>query len=99
MKKLLERYAGSWRFCVLIVACTYIAYAFYYAASRMRDSISMISNQYIYNSLAQNLWMVLFYISEGVEGSIAILVRAIAGIFSVYAAFLFWRKKDSTMPT
>jgi hypothetical protein len=96
----LEKYAASWRFWILVVACTYFAYALYYAASGMRDSIGMISNQYIYNALAQNpwWWMVLFYSSEGVAGSIAILVRAIAGGFAVYAAFLFWRKKDPTMP-
>jgi hypothetical protein len=101
MDKRLEKYAGSLRFWILIVACTYFAYSVYYAASGMRDSIGMITNQYIYTSLAHNpwWWMVLFYGSEGVSGSIAILSRAIAGVFAVYAAFLFWRKRDGTMPT
>jgi magnesium-transporting ATPase (P-type) len=67
----------------------------------MRDSIGMITNQYIYTSLAHNpwWWMVLFYGSEGVSGSVAILSRAVAGVFAVYAAFLFWRKKDDAVPT
>jgi hypothetical protein len=101
MGKMLEKYAGSLRFWVLIVVATYFAYAVYFAASGMRDSIGMISNQYIYTSLSQNSWwwMVLFYGSEGVSGSISIISRAIAGAFAFYAAFLFWRKKDTAMPT
>ncbi len=100
MEKWLEKYAGSWKFWILIIACTYFAYALYYAASGMRDSIGMISNQYIYSSLSANpwWWMVLFYSSEGVAGSIAIIVRAIAGAIAVYGAFLFWRKKDTATP-
>jgi hypothetical protein len=43
--------------------------------------------------------MILFYGSEGVAGSVAIISRAIAGAFAFYAAFLFWRKKDTAMPT
>jgi len=99
MGKWLERYAGSWKFWILIVACTYFVYALYYAASGMRDSLGMISNQYIYSSLSVNpwWWMVLFYSSEGVAGSVAIIVRAISGTFAVYGAFLFWRKKEDSM--
>jgi hypothetical protein len=100
MGKWLEKYAGSWKFWILIVTWTYFAYALYYAASGMRDSIGMISNQYIYSSLSANpwWWLVLFYSSEGVAGSIAIIVRAIAGAIAVYGAFLFWRKKDTALP-
>jgi magnesium-transporting ATPase (P-type) len=100
MGKWLEKYAGSLRFWILVVVAAYFAYALYFAASGMRDSVGMISNQYIYNSLSQNSWwwMVLFYGSEGVSGSVAIISRAIAGAFAVYAAFLFWRKKDAAMP-
>jgi len=100
MGKWLEKYAGSFRFWIVVVAATYFVYAVYYAASGMRDSFGMITSQYIYNSLSQNSWwwMVLFYGSEGVSGSLAIISRAIAGAFALYAAFLFWRKKDSEKP-
>ena len=100
VEKWLEKYAGSWKFWILVVACTYFAYSLYYAASGMRDSIGMISNQYIYSSLSANpwWWLVLFYSSEGVAGSIAIIVRAIAGALAVYGVFLFWRNKDTAMP-
>jgi hypothetical protein len=100
MGKWLEKYAGSLRFWVFTVACTYFAYSVYYAASGMRDSVGMITNQYIYTSLIHNpwWWLVLFYGSEGVSGSISILSRAIGGIFAVYAAFLFWRNREGSMP-
>jgi hypothetical protein len=99
--KWLEDYAASFRFWILIVVSVYFAYSVYYAVSGMRDSIGMISNQYIYTSLSQNSWwwMVLFYGSEGVAGSLAIISRAIAGAFAFYAALMFWRKKDATSLT
>ncbi len=101
MGKTLENYMGSLSFWVLIVIAVYFAYGVYFAASGMRDSIGMLSNEYIYTSLSQNpwWWMVLFYGSEGVTGSISIISRAVAGAFAFYAAFLYWRKKDTAMPT
>lgn len=100
MGQWLEKYAGSVRFWILIVVATYFAYAVYYAASGMRDSVGMLSNQYIYTSLSENpwWWMILFYGSEGVSGSMSIISRAVAGAFAVYAAFLFWKKKDNAIP-
>lgn len=62
MGKWLEKYAKSLSFWILIVVSVYFAYVTYYATSGMRDSIGMISNQYIYSSLSKNSWwwMVLF---------------------------------------
>jgi hypothetical protein len=96
-----EKYAGFVRFGILVVAATYFGYAAYYAASGMRDAIGMFTNQFLYTSLSQNSWwwMVLFYGSEGLSGSISIISRAIAGVFAFHAALLFWRKKDTAMPT
>lgn len=100
MGQWLEKYAGSLRFWILIVAATYFTYAVYYAASGMRDSVGMLSNQYIYTSLSNDpwWWMTLFYGSEGASGSISIISRAVAGAFAVYAAVLFWKKKDTATP-
>lgn len=99
MGKILQSYVGSLRFWVLLVVAIYFVYGVYYAASGMRDSIGMLSNEYIYTSLSQNSWwwMFLFYGSEGVSGSISIISRAVAGAFAFYGAFLFWRKKDTAM--
>lgn len=99
MGKTLQKYGGSYRFWILVVACTYFAYALYYASNGLRDSIDMISNQYIYTSLSHNpwWWMVFFYSSEGVAGAIAMIVRIIAGVFAVYGAYMFWRKKDAAI--
>lgn len=96
-----KKYVGSLQFWVLIVIAVYFAYGVYFAASGMRDSIGMLSNEYIYTSLLQNpwWWMVLFYGSEGVTGSISIISRAVAGAFAFYAALLYWRKKDIARST
>ena len=96
-----KKYVGSLQFWVLIVIAVYFAYGVYFATSGMRDSIGMLSNEYIYTSLLQNpwWWMVLFYGSEGVTGSISIISRAVAGAFAFYAALLYWRKKDIARST
>jgi len=101
MGNVLKKYVGSLQFWVLIVIAVYFAYGVYFAASGMRDSIGMLSNDYVYTSLSQNpwWWMVLFYGSEGIGGSISIISRAVAGAFAFYAALLYWRKKDISMPT
>ena len=97
MGKMLEKYAGSLRFWVLIVACVYFGYSVYFAWAGLRDSLGMLTNSYIYSSLRQGpwWWLVSFYSSEGVSGSVAIVSRAVAGVFAVWAAYLFWRKTDS----
>ena len=98
MGKLLEKYAGSVRFWVLVAACVYLGYNTYFAWAGLRDSVGMLSNSYIYSSLRQDpwWWLVSFYSSEGVSGSVAIVSRAVAGVFAVWAAYLFWRRTDST---
>ena len=97
MGKMLEEYAGSVRFWVLIVACVYFGYNVFFAWQGLRDSFGMLTNSYIYDSLRQNpwWWLVSFYSSEGVSGSVAIVSRAIAGVFAVWAAYLFWRHTDN----
>lgn len=100
MGKWLEKYAGSLRFWILVVVSVYFAYALYFAVYGLNFSTGLISDHYVYNLISKNpwWWMVLYYGSEGVTGSVAIVLRAFAGLFAVYAAFLFWRKKDDPMP-
>jgi hypothetical protein len=100
MGKWLEKYAGSTRFWILVVASTYLAYALYFAINGFTFSLGLISDHYVFNLVSKNSlwWQVLYYGSEGVFGVVATVVRAIAGLFAVYAAYLFWRKKDTAMP-
>jgi hypothetical protein len=101
MGKWLEKYAGSLRFWILVVVSVYFAYALYFTVYGLNFSIGLISDHYVYNLISKNpwWWMVLYYGSEGVAGSVAIVLRAFAGLFAFYAAFLFWRKKDNVIPT
>jgi uncharacterized membrane-anchored protein len=100
MGKWLEKYAGSIRFWILVVVSVYFAYALYFAIYGLQFSLGLISDHYVYNLVSKNpwWWMVLYYGSEGVAGSVASVLRAVAGLFAFYAAFRFWRKKDNAMP-
>lgn len=97
MGKWLEKYAGSLRFWVLVVVIVYFVYSMYFALTGLQFSFSLIGDHYIYNLVTKDpwWWIILYYGSEGVTGSVAIVLRAFAGAFAVYAAALFWRKKDT----
>jgi hypothetical protein len=94
------RHAGSLRFWIFVVVCTYLGYAIYFAVYGLTFSIGLISDTYVYNLVSKNpwWWAVLYYGSEGVSGSVGLVLRAVGGVFAVYAAYLFWRKKDTALP-
>ena len=100
MGKWLEKYAGSIRFWILIAVIVYFAYALYFAIYGLQFGLGFISDHYVYGLVTKDpwWWIVLYYGSEGVGGSVSIVLRAFAGAFAVYAAFLYWRKKDVAMP-
>jgi hypothetical protein len=100
MGKWLEKYAGSFRFWIFVVACAYFAYAIYFAVYGLTFSIGLTSDYYVYNLISKNpwWWAILYYGSEGISGSVGLVLRAIGGFFALYSAFLFWRKKDSALP-
>lgn len=96
----LKNYAGSLHFWVLIPVGTYLAYALYFAIYGLNFSIDLATNQYVFNLISNNPWWwgILYYGSEGIAGSIAIVLRAFAGIFAFYAAFLYWKNKTNLEP-
>lgn len=100
MGKRLDEYAGSVRLWILVVASVYLAYALYFAVYGLNFSLDLTHNQYVYNLVMKNpwWWQILYYSSEGVTGSVAIVLRAVAGICAFYAAFLYWRKKPESVP-
>ena len=100
MGKWLEKYAGSIRFWILVVVTVYLGYALYFAIYGLNFSVDLATNQYVWGVVSKNSlwWQVLYYGSEGVAGSVAIVLRAVAGLFAFYAAFLYWRKKDVALP-
>jgi hypothetical protein len=100
MGKWLEKYARSLSFWILVVVSVYFAYAVYFAIYGLNFDISLISDHYVYNLLSKDpwWWMVLYYGTEGVTGLVAVTLRAFAGLFALYGAFLFWRKKEVAMP-
>ena len=91
-----SHYEGSFRFWILVVVCAYLGFALYWAISGLIYSFGAISDSYTYQMLSQDpwWWMVLYYASEGVSGTIGLVIRAAAGFFALYSAFQFWRKKE-----
>jgi hypothetical protein len=101
MGKWLEKYSGSIRFWVLILVSVYLGYALYFAIYGLQFSLQLTSDHYVYGLVTKDpwWWILLYYSSEGVAGSVAIVLRAVGSFFAFYAAFLWWRKKDTAIPT
>ncbi len=100
MGTLREKYAGSIRFWILVAVAVYLVYALYFMVYGLQFSIQLSQDQYVWGLISKNSlwWQVMYYLSEGITGSIAIVLRAFAASFAFYAAFQYWRKKDTAMP-
>jgi hypothetical protein len=87
-------------FWILVVVAVYLVYALYFAVYGLTFSIDLISNTYVYSLVTKNSWwwQILYYGSEGVAGSVAIVLRAIAACFAFYSAFLYWRRGNEAFP-
>ena len=99
MRNWLEKYAGSIPFWILVLVCVYLGYALYFAIYGLQFSIQLTHDQYVYSLVSKNpwWWQILYYGSEGVAGSVAIVLRAFAGFFAFYAAFTYFRKGNTAM--
>ena len=99
MEKGLQKYASSIESWIFIVVCAYLGYAIYFAVYGLNFSIATASSAYVYNLISQNpwWWAILYYGSEGVSGTVGLILHAIGGFFALHAAFLFWRKKDNAL--
>jgi len=76
----LEAHESSLRLWIFVAVCAYFAYAVYFAVYGLNFSISLVYDQYVYGLVSKNpwWWAVLYYGSEGIAGSVAIVLRAIA---------------------
>ena len=101
MANWLEKYAGTLPFWILVLISIYLGYALYFAIYGLQFSLQLTHDQYVYTLVSKNSWwwQILYYGSEGIAGSVAIVLRAFAGVFAFYAAFTYWRKGTTAMPT
>jgi hypothetical protein len=85
---------------ILVVVSAYFGLALYWAIDGIIGSVGYISNSYVYHLLSQGplWWMIMYYSGEGVAGTVGLVIRAVAGFFAFYAAFLFLWKKENAMP-
>lgn len=75
----------------------YFALGLYWAYVALTWSVQLSTDQYVSRLLSKDpwWWVGMFYASEGVFGTVGSVFRAVAGFFAFYAAFVFWRKKES----
>ena len=71
----------------------------YWAITGLNFSIGLISDHYVYHELSKGpwWWMILYYSSEGLSGTVGSVLRAVAGFFAFYSAVLFWRKEENAL--
>ena len=96
-----EKYVSSTRFWILILVSVYLAYALYFAIYGLQFSLQLTNDQYDFGLVSKDpwWWQILYYGSEGIAGSVAIVLRAFAGVFAFYAAFQYWRKGNNAIHT
>ena len=96
-----EKYVSPTRFWILILVSVYLAYALYFAIYGLQFSLQLTNDQYVFGLVSKDpwWWQILYYGSEGIAGSVAIVLRAFAGVFAFYAAFQYWRKGNNEMHT
>src|SRR5271169_3452801 len=84
------------RLTILISVSVFFALALYWAIEGVNGSIGYISNNYVYQKLSQgpSWWMALYYSGEGIAGTVGLVIRAVGGLFALYAALLFFLKDD-----
>ena len=100
MNSKLEKHGNPFGFWIFIVALAYLAYGVYFAIYGLHFGIGLISDTYVYNLISKGpwWWAILYYGSEGLFDSIAGILRALAGLFVLYTAYLYWRKKETALP-
>jgi hypothetical protein len=87
------------RLVILGVVSIFFVLALYWGIEGIIGSIGYISNSYVYQKLSQgpSWWLALYYSGEGVAGTVGLVIRAVGGLFALYAAVLFaWKKEDAT---
>jgi hypothetical protein len=92
---------NSIRFWIMIVIGAYFALGLYWAFVGLNFTAQSLSDQYVRGLLFKGpwWWAIMYYASEGIAGTIGSIFRAAAGLFALYSAVLFWRKKESALPT
>ena len=96
----LRKHENSFGIWIFIVVLAYFVYGLYFAIYGLNFGIRLISDSYVHNLISKGpwWWATLYYGSEGLFPSIAGILRATAGFFALYAAYFYWRKKDTALP-
>jgi hypothetical protein len=91
---------SSLRLWIFIVVCAYLGLTLYWVYTALTWGTQTLMDPYVHEVLSKGpwWWMFLFYSSEALAGMVSFPLRAIAGLFALYSAVLFWMKKESALP-
>ena len=85
-------------FLILIAVCAYFTLAAYDVFVSYNFANNLIGNFGTYSALMKMPWWTATFHSSELGGGVASVLRFAASILAVYAAFLYWRKKDAAIP-
>ena len=97
-KSAITRNRGSLGFWVFVVVCAYFGFAQYMVYRSIIFSSDLIGNFATYQGLIKVSWWTPVFYSSELVGGIGGILRAVAGFFALYSAWLFWRKKEAAFP-
>jgi hypothetical protein len=89
---------GSLGFWVFVVVCAYFGFAQYMLYRVVIFSGDLIGNFATYQGLIKVSWWTPVFYSSELVGGVGGVLRAVAGFFALYSAWLFWRKKEAAFP-
>ena len=85
-------------FLILIAVCAYFTLALYDVFVSYNFASNLIGNFATYAGLMKMPWWIATFYSSELGGGVASILRFAASVLAVYAAFLYWRKKDAAFP-
>ena len=97
-KLAVARNRGSLGFWVFVVVCAYFGFAQYMLYRVVIFSTDLIGNFATYQGLIKVSWWTPVFYSSELIGGVGGVLRAVAGFFALYSAWLFWRKKETAFP-
>jgi hypothetical protein len=85
-------------FLIFVVVCAYFTLAQYYLINSAIFSQQLIATFSTHAELMKEPWWTATFYASELGGTIGGILRSAASVFALYAAFVYWRKKDAALP-
>jgi len=83
---------------IFIVVCAYFALSQYYLINSAIFSSQLITTFNTHAELMKEPWWIATFYASELGGTVGGILRSAASFIALYAAFLYWRKKDAALP-